>query len=35
MVIDEGKEVNKELALKIQLSVCVFLCHEPLLGSLN
>lgn len=26
MVIDEGKEVNKELALKIQLSVCVFLC---------
>lgn len=25
MVIDEGKEVNKELTLKIQLSVCVFL----------
>lgn len=25
MVIDEGKEVNKELTLKILLSVCVFL----------
>lgn len=23
MVIDEGKEVNKELTLKIQLSICV------------
>lgn len=35
MVIDEGKEVNKELTLKIQLSVCIFVSHEPLLGSLS
>lgn len=35
MVIDEGKEVNKELTLKIQLSLYFKVSHEPLLGSLN